>query len=386
MSLNPYYCQMKAQLLQIEAKSKRIKIKIPYEAMVWRVEIKKIQGIWYHKEQKLWSVPNIPGNLEKLQLIFGQDVEIIKTDGRKKQPNFEMTPDIAKKVDAMHMKLILSGKSEHTVKAYRSHALRFFKHFESEDIATLSKEAIEKYVYKLKIEHEIGESLQNVIINAIKFYLEQVLGLPRTKYDITRPKKSSTLPGTLSEADCFKLINTLDNLKHKAILHLLYSAGIRREEVTRLRIEDIRSHEMMIFVKGAKGKKDRTTVLSEATLSLLREYVVAFKPSYWLFEGQTGSRYSTSSVAKIFRKAAKAAGVAEWSTPHTLRHSFATHLLQANVNLRFIQSCLGHESPETTQIYTHIASINNNVVRSPLDRIIDKMKNGEDSGEKGGKT
>ena len=121
--------------------------------------------------------------------------------------------------------------------------------------------------------------------------------------------------------------------------------------------------------------------MSENTLELLRGYVREYKPSYWLFEGQTRSRYSVSSVAKIFRKAVKAAAVAEWSTPHTLRHSFATHLLQANVNLRFIQSCLGHESPETAQIYTHIASINNNVVRSPLDRIIDKMKQEKDSDE-----
>jgi len=372
---------MKAQLLHTEAKSKRIKIIIPYEAIEWRTEIKKIQGIWYHKQQKMWSVPNILTNLERLKLIFGQEGEIILTDGRKKQPEFKMTPSIAEKVEAMHRKLILSGRSENTVRAYRSHTLRFFKYFENQEIAKLSKETIEEYVYKLKIKHEISDSLQNTIINAIKYYLEHVLGLPRAKYNITRPKKSSTLPGTLSEADCFKIINVLPNIKHKAIMHLLYSAGIRREEVTKLRIEDIRSHEMMIFIKGAKGKKDRTTVLSEAALELLRDYVIAYKPSYWLFEGQTGSRYSASSIAKIFRKAAKAAAVAEWSTPHTLRHSFATHLLQANVNLRFIQSCLGHESPETTQIYTHIASINNTVVRSPLDRIIDKMKE-EDGSDK----
>jgi len=370
---------MKAQLLQTEAKSKRIKIRIPYEALAWRAEIKKIEGIWYHKPQKLWSVPNIPSNLNRLKQIFGQEGEIILTDSRKRLPTFEMTPHIAKQVEAMQVKLILSAKSINTVKAYKTHTLRFFKYFENEDISKLTKEDIEKYIYKLKTEYEIGDSLQNVIINAIKFYLERVLGLPRKKYNLTRPKKSKTLPDTLSEADCFKIINVLDNVKHKAILHLLYSAGIRRDEVTKLRIEDIRSDEMMIFIKGAKGKKDRTTILSEATLSLLRKYVVKDKPSYWLFEGQTGSRYSVSSVAKIFRKAAKAAGVAEWSTPHTLRHSFATHLLQANVNLRYIQSCMGHESPETTQIYTHIVNINNNVVRSPLDRIIDKMKNNEDS-------
>jgi len=272
------------------------------------------------------------------------------------------------------MYALLSGKSQHTVKAYRSQALRFFKHFENQDIIELTKEDIEKYVYGIKIAYKISDSMQNIIINAIKFYLEKVLGQPRTKYSITRPKKTTTLPDTLSEEDVYKIINVLDNLKHRAMLHLLYSAGIRREEVTKLRIEDIKSQAMMIFVKGAKGKKDRTTILSEATLLVLREYYKAFKPSYWLFEGQSGSRYSPSSVNKVFRKAAKAAKIAEWATPHTLRHSFATHLLMANVNLRYIQTCLGHESPETTQIYTHVVSINNNVVRSPLDRIIDKRK------------
>jgi len=115
-------------------------------------------------------------------------------------------------------------------------------------------------------------------------------------------------------------------------------------------------------------------MLSEETLKLLREYYIKYKPSYWLFEGQSGSTYSTSSINKMFRKAAKAANIAQWATPHTLRHSFATHLLMANVNLRFIQSCLGHESPETTQVYTHVVSINNSIVRSPLDRIIDKRR------------
>lgn len=368
---------MKAQILQTEAKSKRIKIRIPYQALDWRKQIKLLQGIWYHKEQKLWSIPNISGGLDSLKSIFGEAYEIVKTDGKISLPRFEMTPHIAKQEEAMMTKLILGGMSPNTVKAYRSEALHFFKHFENRIIKELTKEEIESYVYNLKIKHKIGDSKQNLIINAIKFYLEKVLELPRTKYCITRPKKHKTLPDTLSEDDAFDLINTLANIKHRCMLHLLYSSGLRREEITNLRIEDIKSQEMLVFVKGGKGKKDRTTMLAEETLSLLREYFVLHRPSYWLFEGQTGGKYGTSSINKLFRKAANATNIAQWATPHTLRHSFATHLLMANVNLRYIQSCLGHESPETTQIYTHIVNINNSIVRSPLDRIMDKRRKRE---------
>jgi len=292
---------MKAVISNTESKSKRLKIKIPYKAVEWRAQIKNIQGVWYHPEQKLWSVPNIPPNIDSLKTILGDAYTIVKKDGKIKMPSFEMTSHIA-----------------------------------------------------------------------IKFYLEKVLGLPRTVYNLTRPKPHKTLPDALSEEDAYKILNALPNLKHRAMLNLLYSAGLRRGEITKLRIEDIKSHDMQIFIKGGKGKKDRTTMLAEHTLELLREYYVAYKPSYWLFEGQSGGRYSTSSINKVFRKAAKATNIAQWATPHTLRHSFATHLLMANVNLRYIQSCLGHASSETTEIYTHIVNINNNNVRSPLDRLMDK--------------
>jgi len=292
---------MKAQILQTEAQSKRIKIRIAYHAIEWRTEIKKMAGIWYHRPQKLWSVPNTAENLMQLKIIFRDQYDIVKSDGRKVQPKFEMTSEISARVQSMHSKLILSGKRASTVKAYQMHTLRFFKHFEKHNIGQLTKEQIEQYIYMLKMEYKIGDSSQNVIINAIKFYLEKVLGLPREKYDLTRPKKALVLPDILSESDCYKLINALDNIKHRSILHLMYSAGLRRGEITKLRITDIRSDEMMISVKSAKGKKDRTTVLSETTLSLLRVYVQKEKLSYWLFEGQDGGQYSASSIAKLFR-------------------------------------------------------------------------------------
>jgi len=157
------------------------------------------------------------------------------------------------------------------------------------------------------------------------------------------------------------------NMKHKAILCSIYSGGLRLSEVLNLRIEDVRSADGYLFIKGGKGKKDRRTILSNQLLLLLRQYYKEHKPSYWLFEGQTGGKYSASSVQSIFRKAVEAANVNPWATVHTLRHSFATHLLQQGTNLRYIQGLLGHASSKTTEIYTHLQKVDNSVVKNPLD-------------------
>lgn len=241
-------------------------------------------------------------------------------------------------------------------------------------MTTVNKDEIELYIYHLIINHNIGPSSQNVIINAIKYYYEKVLGKARTYYNIKRPKKAQRLPETLTEDEAYILINHPKNIKHKACLHLMYSAGLRIGELIKLRVEDIKSREGKIFVMSAKGDKDRYTILSDQTKEVLRQYYKEWKPSYWLFEGDTGGQYTTSSITKVFRKAVAETNTYEWAIPHTLRHSFATHLLMANVNLRFIQELLGHSSSKTTEIYTHVTNISNEVVRSPLDRYIDKKK------------
>lgn len=364
---------MKAIITNAGSKSKRIKIKIPYRAKYWRSEVKQLRGVWWHGNQKLWSLPNTPENITALKQIMGENLVFQSSDNVRSLPDFEMTPKIADQLERMMTKLVLSGKSQHTITSYRSHILHYFAHFEDRDLSTVTKEEIEKYFYDIISNKGVSPSRQNIMINAIKYYHEKVLGQPRTLYKITRPKKAHTLPEVLSEQEVYRLINSPTNIKHKAILYLLYSSGLRISEIIKLRIEDILSAEKQIFVKGAKGKKDRYTVLSDVTLEIIRAYYRLHKPSYWLFEGAEGGQYSTSSINKLFRKAAKATNTYEWAVPHTLRHSFATHLLQANVNLRYIQNLLGHESPETTQIYTHITRVNNDIVQSPLDRMMEKM-------------
>ncbi len=365
---------MKCIILDYGKSVKRIKFHIPYKAFEWRLQIKKIPTIWYHQEQKLWSIMNVEDYMNRLKTVVGlQNIEYKNLQKKLTMPKFQTTEWMCERMSEYETMLILKGYRNNTLKSYRREFNYFLRFFESRELRKVTKEEIEKYVASLIVKYKISESRQNIIINAIKFYFESVCGLPRTFYDLQRPKKSKTLPNVLSEKDILKLINSPNNLKHKAILWTIYSSGLRLSEVLNLRIEDIRGEDGFIFVHDAKGKKDRRSVLSSHLLKLLQEYLLKYKPSYWLFEGQQGGKYSSTSVQKIFRKAVETSGVSPWATPHVLRHSFATHLLQQGVNLRYIQNLLGHSSSKTTEIYTHILNVSKDVVRSPLDKLLEEQ-------------
>ncbi len=167
-----------------------------------------------------------------------------------------------------------------------------------------------------------------------------------------------------------KLIDAIDNVKHKAIISTLYSAGFRLEEALNLKVSDIDSENMVIRIHSGKGNKDRNVVLSDKLLSNLREYYRKYKPDKFLFEGRKGGKYSASSVQAIMKRALQNAGIKRKATPHTLRHSYASHLLEAGTDIRVIKEILGHKTIKTTQIYTHISSANIKSVKSPFDNIL----------------
>lgn len=191
--------------------------------------------------------------------------------------------------------------------------------------------------------------------------------MPNRFYEIERPAKKEKLPEILSKEEVKKLINQPKNSKHKCILALLYSAGLRRNELLNLKISDIDSDRMVIRVQGGKGGKDRYTLLSKDLLTDLRYYFRLYRPKVWLFEGAGGGKYSGTSVLKIVKKAAEKAKIGKKVVPHTLRHSFATHLLEAGTDLRYIQTLLGHGSSKTTEIYTHVATNVLTTIQNPLD-------------------
>ena len=266
-------------------------------------------------------------------------------------------------------KLIEKRYSPNTIKTYVSYIRSFAKEFQDTSIESLSTQQINDYLRKLINNQGISPSQQNQRISAIKFYYEQVLSRKKAYYQLSRPQKQRKLPNILTIEEVELLLKHCKNLKHKCILMTLYSAGLRRSELINLKIKDIDSERMLIRISQSKGNKDRHTLLSEKLVTLLRTYYNWYKPKYWLFEGQGGGQYSATSIANILKKALKDSHIDKHATPHTLRHSFATHLLEQGINLRYIQIILGHSSTKTTEIYTHVSSRQLTKILNPLDKL-----------------
>ena len=183
-----------------------------------------------------------------------------------------------------------------------------------------------------------------------------------------RPRKGSPLPNVLSKEDVAKLLSGTENIKHKAILSLIYSCGLRRSELLNMQITDIDSKRNVINIRHAKGDKDRIVPLSEKILSLLRDYFKQYRPQKWLFEGQiAGTQYTETSLNHLFQRAKNKAQMKMPCTLHTLRHCYATHLLEAGTDIRYIQALLGHKHSKTTEIYTHVTTKSIQKIKSPFD-------------------
>ena len=215
----------------------------------------------------------------------------------------------------------------------------------------------------------------NQVFNALRFlYVE----LYKTKFvieSIPRPKREKKLPDVLSQNEILKIFSRVENLKHKTILMLIYSSGLRVGESVRLKISDIDGERRMIHLRSAKGKKDRYTTLSAAVLEMLRKYYKQYKPKDFLFEGQGERKHlAERSVQAVFKRAVKVAGINKPITVHGLRHSFATHLLESGVDLRYIQELLGHSSSKTTEVYTHVSKKSLSNIINPLDAALQHLK------------
>ena len=360
---------MKSIIYLPNKNAKRIKVYIPYNLTSVRESFKNINSSWWHPEQKLWSVINTDDNLKLVKNVLNNDFEAREQVISKKVKKRELNKNAQDALFDVEKALVIKHYGESTIKSYKNMLTIYFSNFMNYDLKLITKDQIESFIYQLIKKNNISESYQNSMINAIKAYYEHVLGKPREYYDTKRPKKNLSLPNVLSEKEILAILKSPTNIKHKAILTTIYSAGLRISELTNLRIADIHSEEGYIYVKDSKGKKDRRTVLSPFLIKLLRKYYLKYKPSYWLFEGRSGGKYSTSSINAVFRKAVKETNSNPWSTVHTLRHSFATHCIENNVNMRHVQNMLGHNSPKTTEIYTKTIEINNKKINSPLDNL-----------------
>jgi site-specific recombinase XerD len=335
--------------------------------------IKKMPFASWDNKNKWWTVPFS-------DKLFTQIQEVVKSEGLNFRYEEEKTDTekVARKTEYdvpnyrpcpenMILKLKELRYSEKTIKAYKSLFEEFINHYPTIEIDKIDEQKIIAFCRYLVIDRKVSASTQNQAINAIKFYYERVLGGQRKFYFLERPNKEKALPTVLSTEEITAILKATENLKHRAILIVIYSAGLRISELINVKIKDIDSERKQIRIEQGKGKKDRYTLLSPKTLELLRAYFKAYKPKEYLFEGQDGGQYSARSVQAFFQVICKKVGIKKKVSVHTLRHSFATHLLENGTDLRYIQVLLGHESTKTTEVYTHVTTKGFEQIKSPLD-------------------
>ena len=331
--------------------------------------IKSLAGRRWDPAIRCWRVPRANGTPDSLRLLFeGERVQFSQELVQEQETGQE--PEREKCLLAMAQELRLRGYGAKTRKTYLGHINRFLRHY-CKAPESLGEREIRAYVHET-LEKGFTHSYVNQLVSALSFLYCRVLKNPQPIDNLPRPKRERKLPTVLSLHEVHRLAGAVKDRKHRAILLLTYSGGLRLGEVVRLKIKDIDTDRNLIHVRQAKGRKDRYTLLSKRAFEALSAYIKLYQPRAWLFPGaRPGRHLSERSVQKIFEKTYAKTGILKQASVHTLRHSFATHLLESGVDIRYIQELLGHASAKTTQIYTHVSQREIRQITSPLDTILD---------------
>ena len=258
--------------------------------------------------------------------------------------------------------------SPNTIKTYTESLEIFFRFFQNRALDSLTIEDIIDFNNDYILKKNLSASYQNQVINAIKLFYRNRFNRAMEVDFIQRPRREKRLPNVLSKKEIKAILEAPTNLKHRAMISLIYACGLRRSELLNLTLKDIHSDRNLLFIRQSKGKKDRVVPISMKLIAMLRDYYKAFKPKTWLFEGQiAGEKYSERSIQLVLNQSVSKAKINKQVSLHWLRHSYATHLLESGTDLRYIQELLGHSSSKTTEIYTHVSTRNLQQIRSPFD-------------------
>ena len=271
----------------------------------------------------------------------------------------------------------LKGKrySDQTIKLYGGMVTEFLLFYNSDDMLAVNNEAIHAFNERVIIKKNLSVSYQRQFVSAMKLFCKLYLLDNVTEEGLRRPKKRRKLPVVLSPEEVIAVLRYTANLKHRTALALIYSSGLRINELLNLKVADVDLIRKQVRIVQSKGWKDRYVVLSEKFLILFHNYLQTYEPKDYLFEGQEGGKYSAKSLSNVLKRSSTKAGIKKHITLHTLRHSYATHLLENGIDIRYIQTLLGHSRPETTMIYTHVRRKDLSRIKSPLDLILENQNN-----------
>lgn len=296
------------------------------------------------------------------------DHALVSEKSKTKKVEVQVDNQYKDELTVFYEHMIRKGMSPKTINVYNKHIRRYLKLCGVSN--PLDESAANTYIYDLIAIQELSHSFVNQAISAIKLFFKVNCPRCHIKHKMIRPRGDKLLPKVLSQSEVLRILNAHKNIKHKAMLYLTYSAGLRVSEVCAIKLEHIDADRMMVTVKAGKGRKDRYTLLSKTTLELLREYYAIHSPKEWLFEGANKQDpIAVRTVQRVFKSACEKAEIKKKVSIHSLRHSFATHLLESGTDLRYIQELLGHKSPKTTQIYTHVSNTALQGIVNPLDRL-----------------
>ncbi len=333
---------------------------------------------------KSWYIKNNPTNLKQIfsvfkgyanvngNAIFNNPLPNPKTVLKKKQHR-RLSSYNRNLLNHFYKFLLGKRYSKSTVETYLFFVADFIEFNNTKLLENLTTRDVELFIETVFIKRNYSISTQRQFISAIKQFIMFYPNTGIIDLALTRPKKSKILPTVLSQEEMISILQHTKNLKHRAVLALIYSAGLRISELINLKLKYIQIERKQVLIKSAKGRKDRYTTLAESFIPLLHNYLTTYKPDIYFVEGPVGKPYSASSIRKFLSRSVKAAKITRTITPHTLRHSYATHLLESGVGLRHIQELLGHSKPETTMIYTHIARKDLLAIESPLDYAVKEL-------------
>ena len=371
----------------------RIALRFPYDTRLISIT-RGIEGARWSKNMYSWHIPDNEKIIQSLDGLFAGNaildysaIKLVPPDIRRKyEPEMLKEKALKTEIQTDRNIVLLSDKSkadiekfrkwlevnrypESTVRTYTGMIITFLNFVSPKDAEECTSEDLVRIVDEYILPNGLSYSFQNQMISAVKKFYGKICRSVIDPGKLSRPRPQHKLPNVLSKGEVKRILDSVANEKHRVILSLVYGCGLRRSEVLELLPSDIDRERQLIQIRQSKGNKDRVVPLSDKLVQMVDQYILHYKPEKYLFAGQTrGSRYSPASLEKIFKAAFSKAGIKKNDiTLHGLRHSYATHLLEAGTDLRYIQALLGHKSSRTTEIYTHVTTQSIQKIRSPFD-------------------
>lgn len=322
---------------------------------------------WYI-EQTLFDLKGFKTLFEGKAIIDDTALTQEKEQGMVASKPNEISEEIKKGLDALKQWMQHKRYSESSIKTYVESAKSFLMFIHPKPPTEATNSDMVRFVNEHILNKGLSFSYQNQVVNACKLFYREVVQSRLEVDKLERPRREHKLPNVLSKEEVKAIIEAPSNVKHRAMLSVIYACGLRRSELLNLKPQNIDSKRHLLIIRNAKGRKDRVVPISDKLIEMLRSYYKLYKPQAWLFEGQqAGEQYSETSLQEVVKNAVTKAGIKKPVTLHWLRHSYATHLLEAGTDLRFIQELLGHKSSKTTEIYTHVTEKSLQRIKSPFD-------------------